>query len=83
MRTLLHVVGLLFIVAGAACLIGGCALLTVNDAWITFLFGLAMMVIGWVIANAADKKTCPQCSESVKLKALRCRHCHHEFAAVA
>ena len=49
----------------------------VNGAFGWTLFGWLLALI-WALSGEAIK-ICPRCAESVKLKALVCRFCGHEF----
>jgi len=72
--------GVLIALAGAITTLGGCLLgATLPRGGIIFYLGMAMVVLGWMISNAATKKTCPQCAELVKYKAMKCKHCGYEF----
>ena len=48
-------------------------------------FGLAalFLVLGeiLIIRGARDSKECPQCAETIKKEALKCRFCGHDFAS--
>jgi predicted RNA-binding Zn-ribbon protein involved in translation (DUF1610 family) len=82
LRTLGDIVGFLLIILGVLFSLGGCVVSSINSGGGLMLWiGIAMIAVGWVISNAASKKTCPQCSESVKYKALKCKHCGQEFGA--
>jgi predicted RNA-binding Zn-ribbon protein involved in translation (DUF1610 family) len=35
------------------------------------------LVVGIALDYSADRTTCPQCAEKIKIKARVCRHCGH------
>lgn len=50
------------------------------------LFGAALFIIALpasLLVEDKNTKKCPQCTERVKLDALRCRFCGHEFHSPA
>jgi hypothetical protein len=61
MRTLVHLSGILNAASGGWVGLAGCG---IGAGWL-FSLGLIVFVVGWQIANAAGKKTCPQCAEQV------------------
>lgn len=82
MRVLGDIVGLLLVIVGILCTLGGCVVASINPGgYIMLWFGLAMILTGTLLLNVAGKKTCSQCSERVKVKALKCKHCGHDFSA--
>lgn len=79
---LLCIFGVLLIVVGFF----GAALLPLPLAGfggLLFWFGTAALVVGILISRTASRKKCPQCAESVKLAALKCKHCGAELAMTA
>jgi len=76
MRTLGEIVGFLLILGGVLCTFAGCVVWTMNpERGIIFWLGLALIAFGWILNNTAATKTCPWCSERVKYRALKCKHC--------
>ena len=47
----------------------------------TLLFIIALPAA--LLLTDRNTKKCPQCAELVKLDALRCRHCGHDFTPLA
>jgi len=45
-----------------------------------FLLGIVSLVVGMALDRTASRKQCPNCAESVKIKALTCRYCGHKFS---
>jgi hypothetical protein len=82
MRALFDIAGGLTVALGIFMTLGGCVVGSINSGgYIMFWFGIALIVVGMIVCSAAGKKTCPKCAESVKYKALKCKHCGHEFGA--
>jgi len=83
MRTLADIFGYLVFVVGIMVAMAGCfgATLIGPAGGFVFWLGVIMIVVDWLIQSVASKKTCPHRAEEVKHKALKCKHCGHEFAA--
>ena len=77
MRTLSNIFGLFMAVFGVFLVIGSYAMphIDVGGVSIIVIFGMVLAGAGAMISNRASHKTCPQCSERVKLTALKCKHC--------
>ena len=77
MRTLSNLLGLFMVVFGVFLVIGSYAMphIDVEGVSIIVVFGMVLAGAGAMISNRASHKTCPQCSEPVKLTALKCKHC--------
>jgi zinc transporter ZupT len=76
MRVLGDIVGILIVVVGVLSVLAGLAL----SSRFYFLLAVALFVVAGLILRAASHKSCPQCAESVKHEALKCKHCGHQFA---
>jgi hypothetical protein len=77
MRTVSNFLGLLMAVFGVFLLIGSYAMphIDVGGVDMIFVFGMVLTGAGAMTSNRASHKTCLQCSEQVKLTALKCKHC--------
>ena len=76
MRKLADLSGALFIVLGLLFSFGGfLSLNTVRSAGVLAWFGVALILIGWLMSRSANRKNCPQCQEPINFKALKCKHC--------
>ena len=77
MRTVSNILGLFMAVFGVFLVIGSCAMphIDVEGVGMIGVFGMVLTGAGAMISNRASHKTCPQCSEQVKLTALKCKHC--------
>ena len=78
MRTLCNILGLLMAVFGVFLLIGSWAMPRIDlegGVGMIVVFGIVLTGAGLMISNRASHKPCPQCSEQVKLTALKCKHC--------
>ena len=78
MRKLLDIIGLLLFAGGIWFALGGYVLGTVTAnvaATLTFWIGVAMAVFGAVLSWTATHKYCPKCAETIRYKAIRCKHC--------
>lgn len=76
MRTLLDITGGLIVAAGIFWTMGAYILSTLtpmsdNAIWI----GILIIMFGCLVCYYSARKTCPQCSERVKVKAVKCKHC--------
>ena len=74
----------LFWLIGAACIAMWAN--SWNRSW-TFYMLTSLIISPFVMAlvlliSGKMGKTCPQCAESVKPDALKCKHCGHEFKNV-
>ena len=80
-RTIVGIFGGLLVAAGVFGIFSGCVLISTNrnGGGSALVFGLAALLIGWLIIHASDRKTCPQCAEKVKYEAKKCKHCGHMF----
>jgi hypothetical protein len=82
MRTLVDIIGGLFVALGIICVLGGSMVPTVNPGVDIVLWtGVVMILLGWLICYLAGRTTCPQCGGLAKFKALKCKHCGAESAA--
>ena len=43
--------------------------------WLAVSFGIP----GIIVSHISSSKKCPQCSERVKVAALKCKHCSSDF----
>jgi hypothetical protein len=50
-------------------------------AGLAFLLASILFLIGWLTIKSVDRKKCPQCAETIKYKAVLCKHCGYDFAA--
>ena len=77
MRTLSNILGLFMAVFGVFLVIGSWAMprINVEGVGLIVLVGMVLTGAGALISNRASHKLCPQCSEQVKLTALKCKHC--------
>ena len=77
MRILANLLGLFMAVFGVFLVIGSYAMprIDVQGVSIIVVLGIVLTGAGGMISNRASHKTCPQCSEQVKLTALKCKHC--------
>ena len=77
MRTLSNMLGLFMAVFGVFLVMGSYAMphIDVEGVSIIVVLGMVLAGAGAMISNRASHKTCPQCSEQVKLTALKCKHC--------
>ena len=73
MRTLSNLLGLFMVVFGVFLVIGSYAMPRIEVEGVGMI--LVLTGAGAMISNRASHKTCPQCSEQVKLTALKCKHC--------
>jgi multisubunit Na+/H+ antiporter MnhG subunit len=71
MCTLSSILGLLIVVFG----VGLCGMSHVGGGRLICVFGIVLTAAGVIICNRALHTSCPQCSEQVKLTALKCMHC--------
>jgi hypothetical protein len=81
MRKLLDVIGLVLFSLGIFSAVGFAALIYQTGADLNFQFWLSMavIVVGWMLSSTATKKYCPKCAETIKYKALRCKHCGYDL----
>lgn len=81
MRTLMDIAGLLIACLGVIMTMVGCLGATVAGpaGGVIFWIGLALIAIGWAVSSTATHKVCPTCRETVKHKALKCKHCGTEL----
>ena len=79
MRTLADIFGMLVFVLGILLFMLSCLGPPHIGNSMFFWSGLILMAGGWVICHGANRKTCPQCAERVKVAAIKCKHCGHEF----
>ena len=72
MRTLVDIIGGLFVALGIICILGSYMVPTVNPGVdIVLGTGIVMILVGWLICHLAGRKTCPQGRRLVKFKALK------------
>jgi hypothetical protein len=83
MRRLTDLFALLLCVVGILFALASCGLGSIGHdaASFSFWLGIALILTGALISRAASLKTCPECAERVKVKALKCKHCGSELAA--
>ena len=79
MKTIGGIFGAILIIGSVLLFVAAFAL---PHAPVGFVVSLAVvsLVIGIALDYSADRKTCPQCAEKIKNKALVCHHCGHTFA---
>ena len=74
MRTLSNILGLLMVVFGVG--LCGMSHVAVEGGRLSCVFGIVLTAAGaMMICSRALHTSCPQCSEQVKLTALKCMHC--------
>jgi hypothetical protein len=84
MRKLADLFGAALVALGILLIAAGYFLYHAHPAgFASFWLGMPLVIIGAITSSAASKKTCPQCAERVRAKALKCRHCRHQFAQSA
>jgi hypothetical protein len=82
MRTVADFAGLLLLIIGGFILLFGW-MVAGQSAGFEIFIGILLVAIGLITSYTATHKTCPQCAERVKHKALKCKHCGHQFGTVA
>jgi hypothetical protein len=81
MQTMARILGFSLLLGSAFFFLAAVACSTLSDgpAGFSLILGIVMLIIGLMLSRAATRKTCPQCSERIKLAATVCRYCGHTF----
>jgi predicted RNA-binding Zn-ribbon protein involved in translation (DUF1610 family) len=79
MKTLGNIFGAILIIGSVLLFFVAFALSNRPNAPVGFIVILAVvsLVVGIALDYSADRTTCPQCAEKIKIKARVCRHCGH------